>query len=238
MKIQKITFALLAIMTMVAALFGCAKDNDKNNLPNNTDGEPVSLQVSLADTQTKTIFDYRNGEGFKVTWDENEVISLLSYNSMGLLQSVDNLTSTGAAGRSEATFKGTYSKKSTARYWVVIYPALTKVDKRFFIYGEKSNGAGTQSSIGFSVGTKNTTGNYTYNSFQLSSNDYSHLSSRDLMSAWIGTEPTEGTIGNIKLTKHNAILRFDLDASDLKGEKISKFTVKYNPVTSTQKLFG
>ncbi len=228
----------LAIAAITAALFGCAKDNDKNNLPNNTDGEPVSLQVSLAGTQTKTIFDYHNGEGFKVTWDANEEISLLSYNSMGYLQSVDNLTSTGAAGRSEATFKGTYSKMTTAKYWVVIYPALTAVQKKHFIYGEKSNGKGTQSSIVFNSGTKYITGNYTYNSFQSSSNDYSHLSSRDLMSAWIGTEPTDGTIGNIKLTKHNAILRFDLDASDLKGEKISKFTVKYNPVTSTQKLFG
>lgn len=228
----------LAIAAITAALFGCAKDNDKNNLPNNTDGEPVSLQVSLADTQTKTIFDYHNGEGFKVTWDANEEVSLLSYNSMGFLQSVDNLTSTGAAGRSEATFKGTYSKKETARYWVVVYPALTKNQRQYFIYGEKSNGAGTQSSIGFNIGTKNINSKYTYNSFQSSSNDHSHLSRRDLMSAWIGTEPTDGTIGNIKLTKHNAILRFDLDASDLKGEKISKFTVKYNPVTSTQKIFG
>lgn len=90
MKIQKFTFALLAIIAMVA---GCTKDKETITAVNDNDGKerPLSIKLDYTslvettdDSPTKTIFsDLETGKGLKVAWDAEETISVLSYSSEG-----------------------------------------------------------------------------------------------------------------------------------------------------------
>ena len=117
---------LLFIAAAVAALVSCQTKQEtvnENTVPE-VKGVPMTLEASFSGA-TKTTFT-PDGSGLKQTWDATESISVVTLSSSGnggALVSVDTFTSTGAAGRTDATFSGTFTGGETPAFVMAVYPA-------------------------------------------------------------------------------------------------------------------
>lgn len=118
---------LLFIAAAVAALVSCQNKQEtvnENTVPE-VKGVPMTLQASFSGA-TKTTFT-PDGSGLKQTWDATESISVVTLSNSGTsgeLVSVDTFTSTGVAGRTDATFSGTFTGGETPAFVMAVYPAL------------------------------------------------------------------------------------------------------------------
>lgn len=115
----------MSLAVLTAALVAC----QKNEIPASEEvqGIPMTLTASLpGDYGTKTTVE-ADVSGLKTTWDATESISVVTLdatgNSAGMV-SVDTFTSTGAAGRTNAEFTGTFTGGATPAKVIVVYPAL------------------------------------------------------------------------------------------------------------------
>lgn len=118
---------MLFIAAAFAALVSCEKVQEPVNVNNVPVGEgiPMTLKASFGGA-TRTTFT-PDVSGLKQTWDANESISVLTLSNSGTsgaLVSVDTFTSTGEAGRTNATFTGTFTGGSTPAFVMAVYPAL------------------------------------------------------------------------------------------------------------------
>ena len=216
---------LFTIPLAVAAIaVGCTKEKESANIKqdsNNSEAVNVKISVDYPQTspETKTIIEQNPAGGLKVSWDANEEISLLSFDSDNKLISVDNLTSTGEKGRNTAIFTGKYSKPNGAKGWIIVYPSLAedkeyKYNGTFYFMGDKVRGitkSGDRRCTEFQLnGSTCYTRNFT-NIFQVENNDISHLRQWDIMSAKIESEPTTGGIRVATMQKHCAIFHLSLN---------------------------
>ena len=176
---------------------------------NNSEAVNVKISVDYPQTspETKTIIEQNPTGGLRVSWDANEEISLLSFDSDNRLIAVDNLTSTGEKGRRSATFTGSYSKPIGAEKWIILYPALTKDKDGKYYIGDKIGYGRDIWRTEFKINSKYVETSDA-NVYQTANNDMSHLYQWDVMSARIEDPTVKNVVRNMQ--KHCAILHFNL----------------------------
>ena len=215
---------MLAVVSTLC-LVDCTKEN--KNITQDSNSKSVNINVSVdypqISPETKTIIEQNPQGGLKVSWDANEEISLLSFDSNNKLLSIDNLASSGEKGRISTTFTGSYSNKKDAKGWIVLYPALTKSKYGNYIMRDKTSyDENKYWRTVFITGVSYNTTDYHTDSYQAANNHMSHLPQWDAMSAKIEKDPALGEIKGVTLQKHCAFLHLDLNV-DLShaGKKIN-----------------
>ena len=114
---------LLAIVAIAATLVSCQKN--ENPTPEKK-GVPMTLKASInGNIGSKVTYTPGAVSGLKVDWEATEHISVVTLNGSGYTVAIDDFVSTGAAGRTEATFTGTFTGGDNPTV-IVIYPALTE----------------------------------------------------------------------------------------------------------------
>ncbi len=119
---MKKSIILLAVVS--ASLVSCSK-TEESRLEVKS-GIPMSISASFSDlTKTSTVAD---GNVLKTTWDAVDTISIVTLDALekGQVVAIDNFTSSGTAGRSFATFTGTFTGGASPKKVIAIYPALKK----------------------------------------------------------------------------------------------------------------
>ena len=125
------TNAILSIFSMAIILFAFSSC-DKEQLPAGRTGRHLTIDATVAVPQTKTAYVYDSEGGtMAVSWNEDETISVISFNETGIT-AIDNFTSSGEAGRVKADFSGTWTGNPGDRV-ICLYPALsTTAGSRLF----------------------------------------------------------------------------------------------------------
>ena len=117
------TNAILSIFSMAIILFAFSSC-DKEQLPAGRTGRHLTIDATVAAPQTKTAYVYDSEGGtMAVSWNEDETISVISFNETGIT-AIDNFTSSGEAGRVKADFSGTWTGNPGDRV-ICLYPALS-----------------------------------------------------------------------------------------------------------------
>ena len=112
---------VFAVFVAVLAV-SCQKNENLAN-EQKPAGVPMTLIANIGNA-TKITYE-PNGNALKADWEATETISVVTLTGdQGSLVSIDNFTSTGAAGRTTAEFTGTYTGGATPARVIVIYPAL------------------------------------------------------------------------------------------------------------------
>ena len=112
-------------VALSSLLLGACSD-DSENLNINTKGVELTIQASIANpSDTRTAYE-RLESGMNVDWEATEKLLVVSFNESGIT-AVDDFTSTGEAGRKEASFSGTWNGKAGDKV-ICLYPA----DKSMF----------------------------------------------------------------------------------------------------------
>jgi len=122
-----INFKTLAIAAAMAALLAACQKQE--NLPAEPQEEGIFMTMDLAiDQATKTSYT-ADGSGLKCTWDASEEISVITYNPSDYrVKTIDTFTYSGDAGKTSATFSGTFTGQSildAGGTLHVFYPALS-----------------------------------------------------------------------------------------------------------------
>ncbi len=108
---------------VLAVMVSCQKNQETVSSSEEGNGVPMTLTANISGT--KTAYN-DNGSGLKETWNAEESISVVTLDGdNGELVSVDTFTSSGEAGRSSATFSGTFTGGASPAKVIAIYPALT-----------------------------------------------------------------------------------------------------------------
>ena len=119
---MKKSIILLAVVS--ASFVSCSKTEESR--PEVKSGIPMSVSASFSDlTKTSTVAD---GNALKSTWDAEESISIITLDASknGKVVAIDNFTSDGVAGRSSASFSGTFTGGANPVKVIAVYPALEK----------------------------------------------------------------------------------------------------------------
>lgn len=229
-KMGKLLRLFIIPLAAAAIAVGCTKEKEDANIKqdsNNSEAVNVKISVDYPQTspETKTIIEQNPAGGLRVSWDANEEISLLSFDSDNRLIAVDNLTSTGEKGRRSATFTGKYSKPNGAKGWIIVYPSLAKNKEGNYVMKEKPSCSHIKDSIRCTIfefnGFSCTTFGNNY-SHQVENNDMSHLRQWDIMSAKIENDPASGETKGVTLQKNCAILNLNLTVDPAhRGKKIN-----------------
>lgn len=107
----------MALMSICA----CQKENTEDKV----NGTPMTFSAVIAgNEQTKASFSDEEGSALKFSWDADEKISVISFDSKHQVLAVDTFTSTGEAGRSRADFTGTLTKVEGVDHLECFYPEL------------------------------------------------------------------------------------------------------------------
>lgn len=107
---------LLAGLALVAAV-SCNKVETPV-----AEGTPLTIKATIGtDADTKVSYT-PDGNVIKTAWESSETISVITVNSDGEVQTIDNFTYTGAGGKTVA-FTGTLSAGATSNIFL-LYPAL------------------------------------------------------------------------------------------------------------------
>lgn len=107
----------MALMSICA----CQKENTEDKV----NGTPMTFSAVIAgNEQTKASFSDEEGSALKFSWDAEERISVISFDSKHQVLAVDTFTSTGEAGRSRADFTGTLTKVEGVDHLECFYPEL------------------------------------------------------------------------------------------------------------------
>ena len=119
------TKTLFCLAVLTAALVSC----QKNEVPASEEVQkiPVTLTASFAGEPGTKVSVTPEGRVLKSTWDANETISVVTLSSIedgARLVAVNNFTSSGAAGRTDAEFTGKFTGGDNPARVIVIYPAL------------------------------------------------------------------------------------------------------------------
>ena len=86
-------------------------------------GVPMTIQASVvAPSGTKTLYDYTADKTLEGYWEEEEAITVVSFNENGIT-AVDRFVSYGEEGRKKADFDGTWTGNEGDRI-ICLYPDL------------------------------------------------------------------------------------------------------------------
>ena len=216
MKKMTFTFAVL-----VLAAVSCQKSMETPR--EMTTGIPVTL---TADFGADTKLGYTpSGNIIKSTWDASESISVITLNPSddNKVVAIDNFTSTGTAGRTAATFTGTFTGGSDATKVIVIYPALESGETAEYI-----DGTGTPTSAITNVQVGKSTFSSTFSLLkQTADNNCDHLKNYCIASGDVD-------LTKIKLGELSVSLKFYVPVMKIvatfpnafKGKDLTKVTVR------------
>ena len=109
---------VLAAGVLLAA--SCEKVN--NDLPSGKVN--MTLTASIANPETKTLYNDAGDGKLSVTWSGEETISVVIVNADGTIDKNCPLTYSGTSDLKEITFTGTVDALSSGQKYVCVYPAL------------------------------------------------------------------------------------------------------------------
>lgn len=116
---KNIFYIALTLLSICA----CQKENTEKN----AEGTPMTFSAVIAgNEQTKASFSDEDGSVLKFSWDAEEKISVIAFDSEYKVLAVDTFTSTGEAGRTRADFTGTLTQVEGTHHLECFYPALTE----------------------------------------------------------------------------------------------------------------
>ncbi|MCQ2140995.1 MAG: hypothetical protein MJY83_01445 [Bacteroidales bacterium] len=116
---KNIFYIALTLLSICA----CQKENTEKN----AEGTPMTFSAVIAgNEQTKASFSDEDGSVLKFSWDAEEKISVIAFDSENKVLAVDTFTSTGEAGRTRADFTGTLTQVEGTHHLECFYPALTE----------------------------------------------------------------------------------------------------------------
>lgn len=115
---------LLFVATAVTALVSCEKNQEHANeyTTSEVKGIPMTLTANIGGTTKTSYAD--DGSGLKETWNAEEKISVITLDGECKMLAIDTFVSTGSAGRTSASFTGTFTGGATPAKVIAIYPAL------------------------------------------------------------------------------------------------------------------
>lgn len=105
---------------MLFAMASCTNEVEEQNVAKKI---PVKLTATLSEGP-ETRATYTDNAGLKASWDATEKITVVSLDAYGVVVAMDDLTSTGAAGRTSAEFTGTITENPNTKSYICWYPAL------------------------------------------------------------------------------------------------------------------
>lgn len=105
---------------MLLAMASCTNEVEEQTVAKK---KTVTLTATLSNGD-ETRATYVDNNGLKATWDATETITVLSLDASNNIIHKDNLTSTGAAGRTSAEFTGTITEDANTKKYICYYPAL------------------------------------------------------------------------------------------------------------------
>lgn len=214
---KKKIFNLLSLSLLIFAIISCDKNKPSENQPK---GTPMTLKVNIEDVNTKTTYT-ADGSAINVTWDATETISVISITEEGV-QTVDNFTSAGAAGRKEAIFTGTYTGPAGSNI-ICVYPPLTYKESGspVFYKSDLVNDIRLLSVVIGKIYPYEVLGMKWFAKFstQLTNNDMSNIKFSDIMT---GVATLSGGNLTVTLTKHITIFKIYLTVSGALSDEIAK----------------
>lgn len=226
---------LIILSTAVlAVMVSCQKNQETVSSSEEGNGVPMTLTANISGT--KTAYN-DNGSGLKETWNAEESISVVTLDGdNGELVSVDTFTSSGEAGRSSATFSGTFTGGASPAKVIAIYPALTMSGDMYRTPAYKDR-SGNNARIIY-----NGSGQY----FQYSQNnelkqtanaDFSHMTNYCLMSGAVDIDDIKNGTLTVSLNNLMTVLKLvvTLPAS-CKGQTFSK--IQMNCYTNSAEYFN
>ena len=232
---MKKSIILLAVVS--ASLVSCSKTEESR--PEVKSGIPMSISASFSDlTKTTTVPD---GNVLKTTWDAVDTISIVTLDALekGQVVAIDNFTSSGTAGRSFATFRGTFTGGANPVKVIAVYPALEKVGDK---YRTKENYAlnddgGYRSSIlqNIKIGSNNVDTKTEFPFRQERNDDCSHLKDFCLMVGKVDTERIKRGELSVSLRHLMMVFKIQVTVPDYcKGKQLEKVKIDAygNPGTS------
>lgn len=209
---------LFAIITAAFAVLSCTVEKSQQPLSESSPSVakiPMTLTASIGPADTKVSMTEDNG--MKATWDEEEQISLVSYDTEGHVLAIDIFTSIGEAGRTKGVFTGELSDVHPYKI-ICWYPAVDYFDtSEAYNIGSAPNEYGSRlfkiQSTGRSQSWLNLNGQY-----QMSATDCSHIAKNSLMRG----EVVQNN-GNLDVNIENCLsvlkIKMQLPAS-LAGQKV------------------
>lgn len=220
---MKKVFVLTAFAAVLAV--SCQK-NENNVTEQKPQGVPMTLVASIGDA-TKVSYE-PDGNVLKTNWEASETISVITLDGSGCLVTVDNFTSTGAAGRTKAEFTGTFTGGSTPAKVIVIYPALNYDGVKYYssdTYTDYSSSA-TSFLYNAEVGSEYIQGNC-QPLRQTSDNNASHLKNFCVMDGVANTDDIKNNTLNVTLSNEMIILKVTATFPDaLKGKNLYSMTIQ------------
>lgn len=218
---------LLAIVAVAATLVSCQKND--NPTPEKK-GVPMTLKASINNDGTKVTYTPGATSGLKVDWEATENISILTINNSGEVQALDNFTSTGAAGRSEATFTGTFTGGSDPYNVIAIYPALEEYTTGCFGTPEYTRYDGADTRLLWDMWPG---GDDKYFASQLTElkqtadNGTTHLQNVLLMAGYVNKTDIKSNTLTVTLGNQLSIIKFDCTFDDaLKGQTLNSIVIQ------------
>lgn len=230
---------LLAIVAIAATLVSCQKN--ENPTPEKK-GVPMTLKASINNDGTKVTYTPGATSGLKVDWETTEHISVVTLNGSGYTVAIDDFESTGVAGRTEATFTGTFTGGDNPTV-IVIYPALEEYSAGNWGTKEYMNYNGYTDRLLSEMKVDGTDCYYTsrLNWFkQTADNSTSHLQNALLM---VGAATLEGeTPKTLTTTLSNqlSILKFKCTFDNsLKGKTLNSISINsFNAADNNKSVFN
>lgn len=205
---------------LLAVVIACQKNQETIDSSQEVKGVPMTLTASISGAKTSYS---DNGSGLKETWNAEESISIVTLDGdNGYLVSVDNFTSSGEAGRSSATFSGTFTGGSNPVKVIAIYPALTQSGGyyRTPVYKDRygnsrsilQNGSGQFFEYSYNIELK-----------QTANADFSHIANYCLMSGAVNIDDIKNDVLSVSLSNLMTILKMVVNFPDsYKGHTFSK----------------
>ena len=219
---RKYCFALLAA---AAVMVGCSKED----IPSESAGIPMTINVSIGDAATKTTYT-PDGGALKVEWEAGDQISVVSIGSDNIAKTCDTFTTT--EGGSSASFSGTYTGAEDAEIIKVFYPALTTTGTISDVTGWATASVSGQftSTPRFVISNSNI---YCRNNFayanQSEDDDPSHLKYYDSMSANLASIDD---LADVTLAKHSSVIKLIINTSNIPDGTLMKTAMIKNTIGS------
>lgn len=228
---------LLAIVAVAATLVSCQKND--NPTPEKK-GVPMTLKASInGNIGSKVTYTPGATSGLKVDWEATEHISVVTLNGSGYTVAIDDFVSTGVAGRTEATFTGTFTGGDNPTV-IVIYPALEEYSAGNWGTKEYMSYNGYTDRLLYNMSVDGTDEYFTSRLYlfkQTADNNTSHLQNALLM---VGAATLEGdTPKTLTTTLSNqlSIIKFKCTFDNsLKGKTINSIHIESYDASDNAKV--
>lgn len=230
---------LLFVATAFAVLVSCEKNQESanENTTSEVKGIPMTLTANIAGATKTSYAD--NGSGLKETWNAEESISIVTLDGdNGNIVSVDTFTSSGEAGRSSATFSGTFTGGGSPVKVIAIYPALTMSGGMYRTpayqdrYGNSrmilQNGSEQFFDYSYNIELK-----------QTSNADFSHMTNYCIMTGAVDIDDIKNGVLTVSMSNLMTVLKMVVSLPDsYKGHTFSRIQLNCSTDSAPFNMFA